>query len=268
MNELQKKYDDLLALLKSYGPTAIAFSGGVDSTFLLAAAREALGDGAAAVSVLSRSVSRRERDEAQAFCEEREIPRITVELDELTIPGFAENPPDRCYICKKVLFTKMREAAQAAGFPELAEGSNLDDMGDYRPGIRALAELAVKSPLRDAGLTKADIRALSESMGLPTWNKPSFACLSTRIPYGETITADKLAMIGAAEEQLFSLGFSQVRVRLHGKMARIEVLPEDISRLAEKETREQVVRGLKEAGFTYVSMDLQGFRSGSLNETL
>ena len=268
MDGLKEKYDHLTDILKSYGSVTIAFSGGVDSTFLLAAARDALGDAAAAVTVHSRSVSRREREEAREFCESRGIPQIRVEVDELTIPGFAENPPDRCYICKKQLFTSMGEAARAAGFSVLAEGSNLDDMGDYRPGLRALTELGIKSPLREAGLTKADIRALSKQMDLPTWAKPSFACLSTRIPYGDTITAEKLDMIGEAEALLFSLGFAQVRVRLHGKMARIEVLPEDIERLAQKETREQVVRGLKEAGFTYVSLDLQGFRSGSLNETL
>lgn len=191
-----------------------------------------------------------------------------VEIDELSIPGIAENPVNRCYLCKHHLFSQIMALAKEKGIAYVAEGSNLDDLGDYRPGLQAIAELQVKSPLREAGLTKDEIRHLSRMLGLSTWKKPSYACLASRFVYGEQLTEEKLAMVEQAEELLLQLGFSQMRVRIHGRMARIEVLPEDLSRIMEIPIRERIVEHLTELGFTYVTVDLGGFRSGSMNKTL
>ena len=267
MDILQEKYEKLKAELQSYGSAAVAFSGGVDSTFLLKTAHDVLGEHTAAVTSKSRSFPGHELREALAFCETNGIRQFVCETDELEIPGFSENPPERCYLCKKELFTKMSMLVKKEGYSELAEGSNLDDDGDYRPGHRAILELGIKSPLRRAGLTKADIRELSRELGLPTWDKPSYACLSSRFPYGERITAEKLQMVEAAEQYLLERGFRQMRVRMHGgRMARIEVLPEEIERLVGM--REELNAKFRKLGFLYVTADLAGFRSGSMNAVL
>lgn len=268
MDALHEKFNDLKQKLLGMGNVAVAFSSGVDSTFLLKAAHEVLGDRAIAVTISSRLFPDRELQDAKSFCRREGIKQIIVDVEELEIAGFRENPKDRCYLCKKALFTRIRQEAAARGIDEVAEGSNLDDTGDYRPGLTAVAELGIRSPLREAGLRKAEIRALSKELGLPTWDKPSFACLASRFVYGETISEEKLRMVDRAEQLLFDLGFRQLRVRIHGTMARIEVLPEDFPKLISEEIRQRVSSELKRLGFSYVAMDLQGYRTGSMNETI
>ena len=266
--EQLKKYDDLKEMLKSYGSVAVAFSSGVDSTFLLYAAKEALGDRVIAISAKSCSFPERELNEAKEFCKEHQIRHIIFESEELEIEGFSQNPKNRCYLCKHELFEKIIKIAADEKIAVIVEGSNLDDNGDYRPGLQAVAELGIKSPLRTIGFTKEDIRALSRHLGLPTWEKPSFACLASRFVYGETITKEKLGMVDKAEQLLLDLGFHQVRVRIHGTMARIEILPEEFPKLISDDVRNQITTALKSYGFTYVSMDLTGYRTGSMNEVI
>ncbi|MCH5280335.1 MAG: ATP-dependent sacrificial sulfur transferase LarE [Lachnospiraceae bacterium] len=266
--DLQEKYKLLQDNLKSLGSVVVAFSSGVDSTFLLKVAHDVLQDKAIAVTASSCSFPERELHEAEAFCKENGIEHIICKSEELDIEGFRQNPKNRCYLCKRELFEKIWDIAKEHGIQEVAEGSNLDDNGDYRPGLMAVEELKVKSPLREAGLTKEEIRELSKQLGLPTWDKQSFACLSSRFVYGETIDENKLSMVDKAEQLLLDMGFHQVRVRIHGMMARIEVLPEEIGRLVEEATRKTVWEKLKEYGFTYVTLDLAGYRTGSMNETL
>jgi len=224
------------------------------------------GDRAVAVTAAPPFVPGREQKEASDFCREAGIRQIVIPAEALDLDSVRHNPPDRCYHCKRMIFGRIIEAAKEAGIPHVAEGSNTDDTGDYRPGMRAIRELGVLSPLLDAGLSKADIRTLSKELVPPTGDKPSFACLASRIPYGEPISREKLSMVSNAEQLLFELGFKQFRVRLHGNLARIEVLPEDFNNVLEK--RDQILAAFKKIGFTYISLDLQGFRSGSLNETL
>ncbi len=268
MSELTQKKSKLEEYLKSLGKVAVAFSSGVDSTFLLKVAHDTLGDNAIAITMKSASVPVRELEESAAFCKKEGIRQIIAEADQMAIEGFADNPPDRCYICKKSLFSKMLSVASDNGFEHVAEGSNMDDLGDYRPGLKALSELDIMSPLREAGLTKSDIRMLSRELDLPTWDKPSFACLATRFVYGDRITEEKLRMIDKAEQKLLDLGFTQFRVRIHGDIARIEIKPEEFGKLIVTDIRSEVNGYLQELGFRYVTMDLGGYVTGSMNKVL
>ena len=266
--ELQKKLENLKKYIAGLGSLAVGFSGGVDSSLLVAVAHEVLGDRLIAVTGANASVPERELNEAVAFCKERGIRHIVCNVDPLKEEGYRNNSPDRCYFCKHGIFTEVRKIALENGIEYMAEGSNVDDIGDYRPGLRAAAELSVKSPLREAGLTKSEIRIISKVMGLPTWSKPAYACLASRFVYGEEITEEKLHMIDRAEQFLIEHGFFEERVRMHGNIARIEVPPEDIPRLAADEIREAVYDKFREIGFLFVTLDMKGYKSGSMNATL
>jgi len=268
MSETQEKLSRLKEYIGSLGSLAVGFSGGVDSSLLLYVAHNVLGDRAIAVTSVDASVPKRELNEAKAFCEERGIRHIICAFDPMKEEGYRNNTPERCYFCKRGIFSEIKKIAEENGIEYAAEGSNVDDLGDYRPGLRAVDELGIKSPLREAGLTKADIRAISKELGLPTWSKPAYACLASRFVYGEEITEEKLRMIDEAEQFLMEQGFIQERVRLHGKIARIEVSPDDIPRLAADDMRNAVYDRFKQIGFSYVTLDLRGYRTGSMNETL
>ena len=267
MNEaLQHKYNNLIADLKACGALAVAFSGGVDSAFLVYAAREALGENLLAITAITPSYPRHEAADAAKILADYGVKHAELNVNQLAIPGFCENGAERCYYCKHALFSAIIAEAKKHGINCVADGANTDDENDYRPGMRATAELGVLSPLRKAGFSKQDIRDVSKELGIFTWSKPSYACLASRIPYGEEITAEKLAMVEKAEQALIDMGFEEMRVRCHGNLARIEVAENDFDSAFAR--RSDIAAAVKAAGFLYVAMDLEPFRSGSLNAAL
>ncbi|AIZ56673.1 GMP synthase [glutamine-hydrolyzing] subunit B [Candidatus Methanoplasma termitum] len=268
MTAAEEKYRRLKTSLKEMGSAAVAFSGGVDSTFLLKVAHDVLGDNVIAVTAHSYSFPKRESEECSAFCKKENITHITCDTEELDIEGFSENPVNRCYLCKREIFTKILAVAKEYDTANVLDGSNADDVGDYRPGRQAVAELGVRSPLCDVGLNKQEIRELSKGLGLPTWNKQPFACLYTRFPYGTKIDKQRLEMVDRAEQFLIEMGFSQVRVRYHSDLARIETDAEGFKLMSVEANRRKIHAKFKDIGFTYVSLDVLGYRTGSMNENL
>lgn len=261
-----EKYIELVKYLKNLGKVVLAFSGGVDSTFLLKAAKEALGDNVKAVTILSPYIPKWEIAEAQELVKELGINHEIIEAP--IIDSIKFNPEDRCYLCKTAVFSMILSFAKDQGYNYVIDGTNFDDIKDYRPGLKALKELEVKSPLLECELTKAEIRAFSKELGLKTWDKPSYACLLTRIPYGNELKVEYFDKIENAEKYMMSIGFRAVRVRCHGDLARVEVSRDDRSKLFNEVLLDEISKNIKECGFKYVSLDLQGYRVGSFNETI
>ena len=266
--DIRNKETALAERIKTAGRLAVAFSGGVDSTYLLYKAHEVLGSDCIAVTVRSQVITEEEFKWTKEFCRQIGVKQDVIDFDVFSVDEFADNPPDRCYYCKKKIFTSVKEAALKYGITEVADGSNIDDTGDYRPGMRAITELGITSPLKDAGLSKSDIRYLSKEAGLATWDHPSAACLASRFTYGEKITGLGLARVAAAEKFIRDLGFEGIRVRVHGDLARIEASPSDIELMTYDRARKEISAELRRLGFKYVTMDMEGYRTGSMNEVL
>ena len=254
--------------IKALESVVVAFSGGVDSSLVAKVCYDVLGDKAIAVTARSETYPAYEYEEAKKIAKEIGILHMTIDTSELGIKGFADNPPNRCYFCKSELFGKLKEIARAKGYKNVADGANYDDTNEYRPGSDAAKELEVRSPLKESGLRKADIREISKFLGLSNWDKPSYACMSSRFPYGESITEEKLAIVSEAEKYLRGIGLKQFRVRHHDTIARIEVLPKDIPMLLQNGRRTELVKKFKEIGYKYITIDMEGYRSGSMNEVL
>jgi len=268
IDSIQAKSERLEKIIKGYGKIAVAFSGGVDSTFLLKTVNDLSNVNTVAFTFVSAVFPKQEIDFTRTFCADEGIDHIIIEVPLLDNEDFIKNTETRCYTCKKLLFEHAVELAGELDITHICEGSNADDESDYRPGKKAIKEMGILSPLKEAGLTKDEIRFLSRKMNLPTWEKPAMACLATRIPYGKSITKTQLSMIEKAESYLADLGFSQVRVRIHDDVARLEIMPEDFEKMISPLIREQVYSELSDIGFSYVSLDLKGYRTGSMNESL
>tara|TARA_B100001964_G_scaffold222440_1_gene267368 strand:- start:570 stop:1397 length:828 start_codon:yes stop_codon:yes gene_type:complete len=266
--EVEEKLSKLKVIVSKLESVVVAFSGGVDSTLVAKVCYDTLKDNSMAVTARSETYPDFEFKESQELAREIGIKHMVVDTSELAIEGFANNPPERCYFCKTELFGKLKEIAKEHGFLNVADGANSDDTQEFRPGLKASKELNIRSPLKEAGLAKEDIRKVSKLLDLPNWNKPAYACLSSRFPYGQSITEEKISMVSKAEKYLRDLGLIQFRVRHHETIARIEVLPEDIHTLTNSPAKEDLTARFKEIGFTYVTLDLTGYRSGSMNEVL
>ncbi len=264
----EEKLSRLKRVVNELESVVVAFSGGVDSTLVAKVCYDVLKDNSMAVTARSETYPDFEFKEAQQIANEIGIKHLVIDTSELAIEGFANNPPERCYFCKTELFGKLKNIAKEQRLLNVADGANIDDTMEFRPGLEASKELDVKSPLKEAGMTKQDIREVSKMLKLSNWDKPAYACMSSRFPYGESITQDKLNMVSEAEKYLRGLGLVQFRVRHHGTIARIEVLPGDIHFLTNSSAREGLTGKFKEIGFTYVTLDLEGYRSGSMNEVL